>query len=314
MTKKKSTDFLWVEKYRPQQVKHVVLPKHFKTFFNKVISGGEIPNLLLYSSTPGAGKTTIAKAICNDIGADSIYINISSESGIDTLRSTIQQFASTKSFNQAPKVVIMDEADGASPQLQAGLRAFIEEFHSHCRFILTCNYISKIIEPLREGRIMEFDFNMNTPKDVAELKPKMCKHLVNVCKAEEIEADPKILSQLVESAYPNMRKMIATLQKASTMYGIIDNNTITLSKVDTKLYDLILGRKFTEAIKLIIESKYDMAELYPAFYRDLVPRVDDKGKQAQIILILADYQHRHATAIDPEITLAACLLEIIGVI
>lgn len=312
--KKKSKDFLWVEKYRPQTVKHVVLPKRFKAFFNKVISGGEIPNLLLYSSTPGAGKTTIAKAICNDIGADSIYINISSESGIDTLRSTIQQFASTKSFNQAPKVVIMDEADGATPQLQAGLRAFIEEFHTHCRFILTCNYISKIIEPLREGRIMEFDFNMNTPKDVAELKPKMVHHLTQVCGVEKVEANPAVLEQLVEHTYPNMRKMIATLQKASTMYGVIDNNAINLSVVDTKLYELILGRKFTAALKMIVEAKYDMSELYPAFYRGLVPMVDDKGKQAQIILIIADYQHRHATAIDPEITLAACLLEIIGVI
>ncbi len=314
MAKKKSNNFLFVEKYRPKSVKHVVLPKRFKTFFSKIIKGGEIPNLLLYSSTPGSGKTTIAKAICNDIGADSIYINISSESGIDTLRSTIQQFASTKSFNQAPKVVIMDEADGASPQLQAGLRAFIEEFHSHCRFILTCNYISKIIEPLREGRIMEFDFNMNSPKDVAELKPKMCKHLEQVCKVEKLEADTDVLKELVDSAYPNMRKMIATIQKAGTMYGVIDNNAITLSKVNTALYDLIINKKFTEARKTIIEAKYDFAELYPAFYKHLVPMVDDKGKQAQMILILADYQHRHATAIDPEITLAACLLEIIGVI
>jgi len=187
MSKKKAAKYLWVEKFRPESIKEMILPLKFKRFFNKVVKDGQLPNLLLASSTPGSGKTTLAKALCTEIDADFIYINISSESGIDTLRTTIREFASTKSFNRRPKVVILDEMDGASAQLQAGLRGFIEEFHSHCRFVMTCNYVSKIIQPLREGRIMEFDFNISDAKTAAEIKPKQVKRLQQICKFEGIE-------------------------------------------------------------------------------------------------------------------------------
>ena len=314
MAKKKAAKYLWVEKFRPVSVKDAVLPNKFKKFFNDVVAQEEIPNLLLYSSTPGSGKTSIAKALCNEINADSIYINVSSESGIDTLRSTIQQFASTKSFNKRPKVVILDEADGASHQLQAGLRGFIEEFHSYCRFILTCNYVSKIIPALREGRIMEFDFNI---KDIAtsnEMKPKMAKRLAMIAKFEGIEADEKVLQKLVITHYPNMRKMISTMQKASMMFGSIDESLFNSMNVDSELYDHILNKRFTKAREFIIKSSYNMDELYPALYREFVPLLNDKNVQAQLILILADYQSKHATAIDGELNISACILEMIGAI
>lgn len=312
MSKKKAAKYLWVEKFRPESVDEAVLPMKFKRFFKSIVSQGEIPNLLLYSSTPGAGKTTIAKALCNEIDADYIYINISSESGIDTLRSTIREFASTKSFNKRPKVVIMDEADGATPQLQAGLRAFIEEFHSHCRFILTCNYISKIIQPLREGRVQEFDFNMSDSKTASELKPKIAKRLQQICKFENLPAEESAITKLVEMNYPNMRKMISTLQKSSQMFGSFDDQIFNSTKVDTELYDLILNKKFTAAREFVIKSSYNIDELYPNLYREFVPLIESKGTQAKVILILAEYQHMHSTAIDAELNLAACLLEIIG--
>jgi len=312
MSKKKAAKYLWVEKFRPTSISDAVLPNAFRNFFNDVVEEGQIPNLLLYSSTPGSGKTSMAKALCSEIGADSLYINVSSESGIDTLRSTIKEFASTKSFNKRPKVVIMDEADGASPQLQAGLRAFIEEFHAHCRFILTCNYISKIIEPLREGRIMEFDFNMNSAKLSKELKPKMVKRLLQIAKFEGVPAETSAIEALVENQFPNMRKMISAMQKASKMYGAIDENIFSIVKVDSELYEFILDKKFSKAREHVIQSSYNIDELFPAFYRELVPMISDKSKQAQVILILAQYQSMHGTAIDAELNLSACLLEIIG--
>jgi len=312
MAKKKAAKYLWVEKFRPETIKEMVLPTKFKRFFNKVVKDGEIPNLLLASSTPGSGKTTIAKALCNEIDADSIYVNVSTESGIDTLRSTIREFASTKSFNKRPKVVIMDEADGASQQLQAGLRGFIEEFHSHCRFILTCNYVSKIIEPLREGRIMEFDFNISDAKTAAEIKPKQVKRLEQICKFEGVEYETSVLEQMVEMNYPNMRKMISTLQKGASMFGAIDENVLSLTKVDSELFNLVMAKKFTAAREHIIKASYNIDELFPIFYREFVPLIESKNSQAQIILVLAQYQSQHPTAIDTELNFAACLIEIIG--
>jgi DNA polymerase III delta prime subunit len=312
MSKSNAKNFLFVEKFRPKSVTDMVLPATYKKFFKEITQKEQIPNLLLQSTTPGAGKSTIAKAICNDVDADYIYINISKDSGIDTLRSQIAGFASTKSFNGKPKIVILDEFDGATHQLQAGLRAFIEEFHEHCRFILTCNYANKIIEPLREGRIMEFNFNMKDKKTVTELRPKMIKHLANICKFEEIKYEEDALAKLVDISYPNMRRMIASLQKASIMFGQIDENILSISQVDTELYGLILERKFTAARTMIIENAYDHGEMYSSLYHNLVPMIEDKGAQAQVILIISDYQQKHTTAIDTEIPLAACLLEIVG--
>ena len=166
---------VWVERYRPKRVKDMVLPKDFMTFFKKLVdenSEDGIPNILLSSPTPGTGKTSIAKAIVNDLEADYIYINASSENSIDVLRNQIAGFATTMSFNGSRKIVILDEADGLTPQFQKALRAFIEEFDKTCRFILTCNNIGKIIDPLRQGRTMVFDFDMGKYKE--ELIPKIC--------------------------------------------------------------------------------------------------------------------------------------------
>ena len=210
--------------------------------------------------------------------------------------------------------IVTHNCDGATPQLQAGLRGFIEEFHSHCRFILTCNYISKIIQPLREGRVMEFDFNMTDSKTMEEMIPKQIKRLENILKLENVTYSLPVIERLVKENYPNMRKMISGLQKASSMYGTIDENIFRTVAVDSKLYELILSKKFTAARQFIIENNYNIDELYPAFYREMVPMIDDKNKQAQIIMLLAQYQSWHATAVDPEITIAGCMLEIIGVL
>lgn len=304
-------DYLWVEKYRPTHVKDIVLPAKFSKFFGDIVKNGETPNLLLHSSVPGSGKTALSKALVNDLNADHLYINISSESGIDTLRSSISNFAMTKSITMRPKVVIMDEADGATAQLQAGLRAAIEEYHRHCRFILTCNYISKIIPPLREGRVMQFDFNMTDNATREEMIPKVLRRLEGILNNENIEYDKDTLKKLVERDYPSIRKMVSTLQKFSSMYGHIGPELITTTIVDDKLYALVNAKKFSEAREMIIKNNYDIGELYPAFYRDFVPTLKGMAEQCPTILTLAKYQAQHPNAIDPELNFAACLLEII---
>ena len=307
-------DYLWVEKYRPEHIKDIVLPDKFMNFFSGIVEKGEIPNMLLSSTVPGSGKTTIAKAIVKDLDADYLYINISSESGIDTLRSTIANFAQTKSVTMRPKITILDEFDGASAQLQAGLRAAIEEYHKHCRFIITCNYLSKIITPLREGRVMQFDFNMTDMKTRDEMIPKVVKRLEGILNNEKVEYDKEAIKKLVEKDYPSVRKMISTLQKYSSMYGHIGPEIISSTVVDDELFNLVKAKKFTQAREMIIKNNYDIGELYPIFNHEFVPTLDGMEKKCPVILALAKYQAQHPYAIDPELNFAACLLEIIQAI
>ena len=313
MATKKYAPYLWVEKFRPTCTDDMILPTEFKTFFKGVIKSGEIPNLLLESSTPGSGKTSIAKAICSELKADYLYLNISSESGIDTLRTLIKQFASNKSLNKKPKIVIMDEFDYATPNLQAGLRAFIEQFHSTCRFILTCNYVAKIIPALREGRMMEFNFNMQDSKFVTDMKPKITKRLSQILDFEKIEYDIEAINNLVDLQYPNIRKMISLLQKCSKLNGKIDSDIFKLSEVDNEFYDLILAKKFTDARAYVVQHSYSYIDLYSKMLKEFVPLLP-KPVQAQSILFLAEYEYRTAFSSDPSLQFAACILEIIGLL
>lgn len=310
-TSKKSNVYLWPEKWRPKTVDDVLLPKKYKRFFKSIIKKGELPNLLLHSSTPGSGKTTIAKALCNDMDMDYLYINISSDSGIDTLRSQIQNFASTLSFDGKPKAVIMDEFDGATPQLQNGMRAFIEEFHKSCRFIFTCNYLNKIIKPLQEGRVMAFDFDMSDEEISKEMIPLVIKRVVDILKVEEVDYEFKVVRKLVEQNYPNNRKVLALLQKYSGMNGVIDENIFKTQAVDKELYDLILNKKITEARQYILDKSYNYDDLYVKMFHEFIPLMD-KGLRAQAILEIGEYMHRHSFTIDPEINFTCLLVELMS--
>lgn len=310
---KKSNVFLWAEKYRPTTVEDILLPSKFKTFFNKIIKDGEMPNLLLASSTAGSGKSSLAKALCRDMNYHYQYINVSSESGIDTLRSQIKNFATVKTLDGKPKVVIMDEFDGATPQLQAGLRAFIEEFHKTCRFIFTCNYISKIIKPLQEGRVMVFDFDMSTAEIQKEMKPKVFKRVIEILEQENVDYNKATIAKIVDAYYPNIRSILSLLQKYSAINGIIDENVFNVEKLETEFFDLILNKKFEQARKYIIEKNTDYGEIYSKLYNGLIPLLPAENKPQAIILI-ADYQYKHAFAIDPEITFAALLIELMAIL
>ncbi len=306
---KKLSYTLFTEKYRPEKINDMVLPAEYKKFFNKIVSEGEIPNLLLYSSTPGTGKTSISKALCNEIGADYLYLNISSESGIDALRNDISRFAAGKSLNGKKKVVIMDEFDGASMNLMKALRAEIEHYQNNCRFILTCNYVNKIIPALR-SRLMEYDFNMNSKEIREEMIPKVTSRLCSVLKFEKIEFSEDTISELVENLYPDIRKMYGLLQQYSTATGIIDKNIFNVASIDEEFYNLIFNKKLTLARKYIMDAGYNYDEMYSNLMRDFVPLIEDKMKQAEVILVLAKYQYQSNFCADKEIQFAACLIDI----
>jgi DNA polymerase III delta prime subunit len=307
-TNKKYNEWLWVEYFRPQTVKDIVMPKIYKDSFLKMVKEKKIPNLLLHSSSPGVGKTTLAKALCKEIGADYKYINVSSESGIDTLRSSISKFASTRSFSGAPKVVILDEFDGASKQLQQGLRAAIEEFHKVCRFIFTCNFVTQIIEPLK-SRLQDYDMNYTDKKMIQEMQPMVFKRITTILAHKKIEYTDEVIEKLINSHWPDIRKIVNSCDKYSQLNGTIDINILSFEKIDEEFYTFILQKKFQKAREYLIERNYNYSELYSNLYREFVPKLEPH-KQPQAILDIAEYQHMHAFACDPEITAAACLLSL----
>jgi DNA polymerase III delta prime subunit len=300
---------LWVEKFRPLHVKDMVLPAKMKSSLLKMIEEKEIPNLLLHSSTPGSGKTTLMKALCNDIGADYLYINVSSESSIDVLRTTISRFASTRSMEGSLKVVQMDECDGAGAQLQLGLRAAIEQFHKSCRFILTANHVNKIINPVR-SRCQEFDMNYTDSSVVKEMKPKIVKHISNMLSFQKIVPEEGVLDKLIEAHYPDMRKMVQICQQFAKD-GVLTDEIFKYQTIDTEFYELILNKKLIKARQFVIEHGYDYDDLYSKLFKEFIEMIP-KTAVPQTIITLADYQYKNAFVVDKELNFAACLVEVMS--
>lgn len=310
---KKLSYTLFTEKYRPEKIDDMILPNEYKKFFKKIVSEGEVPNLLLFSSTPGTGKTSIAKAICNEIDAEYLYINISSDSGIDTLREDIARFASGKNVSGTKKIVIMDECDGMSQTLAKALRAEIEHYQNTCRFILTCNYVNKIIPALR-SRLQEFDFNMNDKKIRDEMLPKVTKRLCGVLRIESIVHKPETIEKLVSNLYPDIRKMYGLLQQYSKVNGNIDENIFDAEIVDNQFYEYILTKKLTLARQFMLDNGYNYEDMYSNLYREFVPMVSEKQKQAEIICVIADFYHKSSFVNDKEIMFSAMLIEIMRIL
>ena len=229
-----SNDYLWVEKYRPKTIAETILPDNLKQTFQKTVDTGELPNMLL-TGTAGLGKTTVAKAMCNELALDYIIINGSEEGNIDTLRTKIKQFASTVSLQGGYKVVILDEADYLNPQsTQPALRGFIEEFANNCRFILTCNFKNRIIEPLH-SRCGVYEFN-TSKKDMAQLAGNFMERVTAILEAEKVEYDKRTVADLIMKFAPDWRRVLNELQRYSVLGSVVGSNASTGSGAFDNLF------------------------------------------------------------------------------
>ena len=306
-----STDFLWVEEYRPKTIDDCILPSSLKTLFKSFIDKGELSNLL-FSGTPGIGKTTVAKALCDQLNCDWIMINGSEEGGIDVLRDKIKNFASTVSLSGGKKVVILDEADYLNPQsTQPALRGFIEEFHKNCRFILTCNFKNRIIEPLH-SRFSNIEFKIN-PKDKPKLASKLFERSIHILKENNVDYNDKVLAQLVKKHFPDFRKVINELQRYSVS-GSIDSGILTnITNENLKsLMKLLKEKDFTETRKWVTQNlDNDPVRIFRSIYDNLYDNLQPETIP-HAVLILADYQYKSAFVADQEINFTACLTEIMS--
>ena len=300
---------LWVEKYRPRKLSEYVGNEHLKEKVADYLKTGDVPHLLFFGKA-GTGKTTLAKLIVNSISCDYIIINASDENNVDTVRDKVKNFASTVGFKDT-KIIILDEFDYMTPNAQAILRNLMETFSIHCRFILTCNYVEKVIDPI-QSRCQTFQIVPPTKKDVAV-------QVSQILTKEGVKFEPKDLVPIIDSGYPDIRKIINTCQLNSSK-GILklDTNSVIDSDIKSKVIDILKSNdakpnKWKTIRQAIADSRVqDFTELYTYLYE----KVEEygKGNTANVILILAESQHKDALVVDKEITFMSCIIQIVGTI
>ena len=299
---------LWTEKYRPQAVGDCILPDRLKKPFQEYVDQGNIPNLLL-SGGAGVGKTTIAKAMCNEIGCDSLVINGSDESGIDTFRVKIKNYASSVSLAGGRKVIIIDEADYLNPNsTQPALRNAIEEFAGNCSFIFTCNFKNRIIDPLH-SRCAVVDFTLRNGEK-AKMASSFMKRITKILKDESVEYDDKVIVELIKKHFPDFRRVINELQRYS-QFGKIDVGILSqLGDVPIeKIVGHIKDKNFGEVRKWVATNDVDSNTLFRKLYDALYEKLKSHSIP-KAVLILADYQYKAAFVADQEINTVACLTEL----
>ena len=302
---------LWVEKYRPQTIDECILPEATKNMFKEFVTRGELQNALFCGSA-GVGKTTIARALCNEIGADVLFINCSEDSGIDTLRSKIRNFASTVSLTNSKKVVILDEFDYANQNsLQPALRAAIEEFANNCRFILTCNFKNRIIEPIH-SRCAVVEFKIDN-KDKPKIAAQFFRRITHILKTEGIEFEPQVVAEIVNKHFPDFRRVLNELQRYSVSGKIDAGILVNLGDESFKtLVKHLKSKNFTEVRKWVGQnSDIETSALFRQLY-DKATDVLEPSSIPQLVLLLADYQHRAAFVADSEINIMACMVELMS--
>ncbi len=304
-------EFLWVEKYRPVNISNCVLPTETKKIFIDFVNNNEIPNLLL-CGTAGVGKTTVARALCNELGADWILINGSEERNIDTLRVKIKQFASTVSLtvDGGPKIVILDEADYLNPQsTQPALRGFIEEFSKNCRFIFTCNYKNRIIQPLHSRcSVVDFIVEANQKPQIAN---QIFQRILQILNDENVEYNDKVVVEVVNKFFPDFRRMLNEIQKYSAS-GKIDSGI--LANLDdeslNELLSFIKEKEFSKMRKWVAMNIHnDPQSIYRKIYDSFFTKFENTSVP-QAIIILSDYTYKSAFVADQEVNMVACLTEL----
>jgi len=303
-------EFLFVEKYRPQIIEDCILPKSLKNTFQSIVDKGELVNMM-FTGSAGVGKTTVAKALCNELGLDYMLINGSEDGNIDTLRGKIKQFASTVSLQGGQKVVILDEADYLNPQsTQPALRGFIEEFSSNCRFILTCNFKNRIIDPLHSRcSIYEFDYGVQN----AFIAADFMKRLQWILDCEEIKYDNQVLSELIMKYIPDWRRILNECQRYG-MSGTIDTGvlvTLSESSINGLMEDL-KTKNFKKMRKWVTDNMdVESTKLFRMVYDNMVEYVTPSSIP-QLVLILADYSYKDSFVADHELNVVACMTEIMS--
>ena len=302
-------EFLFVEKYRPQVIEDCILPKGLKDTFESIVQKGELPNMM-FTGSAGVGKTTVARALCNELDLDYMMINGSEDGNIDTLRGKIKQFASTVSLHGGQKVVILDEADYLNPQsTQPALRGFIEEFSSNCRFILTCNFKNRIIDPLH-SRCSIYEFNIGNKEKMAM---QFMQRLQFILDSEKIKYENQVLAELIMKYIPDWRRIINECQRYG-MSGTIDTGIlVTLSESSIKALMKDLKSKNFKSMRKWVTDNIDVesSKLFRIIYDNMVEYVSPTSVP-QLVLILADYSYKDSFVADHELNVVACMTEIMS--
>jgi len=299
---------LWTEKYRPKTIEDCILPERLKLPFQEYVNQRNIPNLLLAGGA-GVGKTTVAKALCNEVGCDYIVINGSDESGIDTFRTKIKNYASSMSLTGGRKVIIIDEADYLNPNsTQPALRNAIEEFASNCSFIFTCNYKNRIIEPLH-SRCAVIEFSLKNGEK-AKMASAFFKRIQSVLQSESVDYDDKVIVELIKKHFPDFRRIINELQRYS-QFGKIDTGVLAqIGDISiAEIVKFIRDKDFGSIRKWVATNDVDSNTLYRKLYESMYDLMKPQSIP-QAVLILADYQYKAAFVADQEINTVACLTEI----
>lgn len=301
-------EFIWVEKYRPQTLDDILLPESVKAIFKGYIDSNEIPNLLLTSTSPGLGKTSIAKILVKDTNADMMFLNGNLDTGVDIMRSRVIDFCSGASFDESPRVVLIDEGEQLSPASLGSIKSTMETF-SNTSFVFTANHINKIPEPVR-NRMIHFDFDDIYFRNKAELSKAILRRLMYILENEGIEYDKNDLPKVIKAFYPSTRGMIQALQRFSSSGKLELNESL---KEGANIYNLLLesvkDKNFKE-MRSLVNNVVDCAGFYEYMFKNL--DVLEDASKPEAILILARYQDMDASARDKMITLAACLVELMS--